>query len=329
MNGDDALAPLRRKFTIAGRPVHLRVAGDELAGAMLNPFAHLPAAPELAPAELTILAVDRSRHEGPPSEMISNGRVWDCDSHRVTTSLDGRFIRHVIVSSGSNWTLDRLNHRITGLIQASHRLTLYERGKTFQLLLPFWLESQGLDLVHAALIASKGTGVLIAGPNGAGKSTVALSCVMHGFDYLGDDYIALEDAPQASIGHSIYGCAFLDPTHLRRFPALVPHAIGGLYSDEPKRLALLNRIYPSRMAASATLRFLLLPRVGPGPTAIRKANKAEALRQLAPSSLLMLARPEPAAMIRFARLVNKLECFWLDSGPNLEEIPRLIAGLLG
>lgn len=320
---------LRNAFKLAGRNVQLIVAGGQLGDALAHPFAHLPRGSETVEPDLTISVKGRSESGPPPIDSYAAGHTWSHYGHRVTASPDGRFVAHFIERSGSVWCLDRMTRRITGFAEGGDRLTLYERGKTAQLLLPFWLETHGLELIHSALIARKGRGVLISGPNGAGKSTSALSCLIAGFDYLGDDYIVLEGNPHEGFqGHSVYGCAFLEPHHLLRFPALIPYAVSGPYPSELKRLVLLHRAFPAQLAASARLQFLLLPRIGSRPTAVTRATKAEALRQLAPSSLLMLARPNAVALTRMAALVEQLDCFWLDLGPDIEAIPTLVEKLL-
>jgi hypothetical protein len=322
--------PVCGAFTLAARTVHLRVAGDQLCEAFLQPFAHLPLAPETATPDLTFEVFDRSRFDGVPIETPREGRTWNYYGHSVTASADGRFVFHRILQSGSMWRLDRSNNYITGIVQDVSRLTLYERGKTGQLLLPFWLETQGLELIHAGLVAHNGRGALITGPNGSGKSTTALSCLCSGFDYLGDDYIAIDSRTNGKIqGYSIYGCGFLDPTHLARFPAMIPHAIASPHPLEIKRLVLLKQAYPSQLQPAAELEFLLLPRIGATPTALTRATRGEALRQLAPSSLMMLARPAADALARMARLVEQLDCYWLDLGPDIESIPRHVGQLLG
>ena len=57
------------------------------------------------------------------------------------------------------------------------------------LLEPFeqWGESQGLLLMHSAVVGTDGKGVIIAGYGGAGKSTLAVSCLLAGMDFVSDD----------------------------------------------------------------------------------------------------------------------------------------------
>ena len=325
---------VEREILLAGRRVTFRVAGEALASSLTAPFAHLPAAPAATGTpELTIHAVDRSIHAAPrpaPAPAAGGDVLWDSPEHQVTASGDGRFVAHLIRESGSEWCLDRMENRIAGAVASTSRLTLYERGKGFQLLLPFWLRRMGLQLIHAAVVSWHGRGILVAGSNGTGKSTTALTCLAHGFGYLGDDYIALESHPDGSFsGHSIYSCAFLEPDHLERFASLRPHAIPGFYPLETKLLLLLKDVYPGRLPPVTPLHYLLLPEIeGHGPTAISPASRAEALRQLAPSCLMMAGRPEPDGLRCLARLVKGLECYRLRLGADLAAIPRQVATLV-
>jgi hypothetical protein len=322
-------ARLRSAFTVAGRTVHLMVAGERLGESLSHPFAHLPRAAEAAHPDLTISAIDRNESPAPDIAAMVSDRTWNYLNHRVTASSDGRHVAHFIEESGSVWCLDRLRSHIIGVVEGVDRLSLYERGKTAQILLPFWLETQKLELIHAALIGRHGRGILITGPNGAGKSTIALTSLIAGFDYLGDDYIVLDGSSETGFhGHSAYGCAFLEIHHLQRFPALIPYAVSGPYRNEAKRLVLLHQAFPARLTSSARLEFLVLPRIGKNPTRLSPATRSEALRKLAPTSLLMLARPDAAALGRMAHLVAQLKCYWLDLGPDIETIPLHMSRLL-
>ena len=87
---------------------------------------------------------------------------------------------------------------------SSERLSLYERGKPFRVLLSVWLHDRGVQVVHAALVARGDRGVLLPGRGGAGKTTSALTCLLAGFRYLGDDYVGLEGPVDGSFrGHSL------------------------------------------------------------------------------------------------------------------------------
>lgn len=51
--------------------------------------------------------------------------------------------------------------------------------------------SIGVLPMHAACLASEGSGLLIAGKSGAGKSTLSAALAMNGFDYISDDWTYL------------------------------------------------------------------------------------------------------------------------------------------
>jgi hypothetical protein len=173
--------------------------------------------------------------------------------------------------------------------------------------------------------------VLFPGAGGAGKTTTSLSCLKAGFGYLGDDYISLERMPDGTYaGHSMYNTTWLEPTHMARFPDLVPHAHGGLLPGAGKKLILLNDVYPDRMRQTAPIRALALPRIVDAPRASwRPATKGEALLRIVPTSLLhIVPRPGREGMDRLAALVNSADCFWLELGRDLTSIPEAVAGLL-
>ena len=195
----------------------------------------------------------------------------------------------------------------------------------------FWLDQGRIQPLHAGLVARNGQGVMLAGGGGAGKSTAALCCLTGGFDFLGDDYIVLESAEDGSFtGHSLYSSAFLDPEHLTRFSGLASHAVRGRYAEEDKHLLLLSKLFAGRLPARVPIRYVLLPRVRAGGQArLAVATRGEALRRLVPSCLLRGPRLGREGFKVLVKLVERVECRWLDLGADLEAVPRVVENLLG
>jgi hypothetical protein len=160
-------------------------------------------------------------------------------------------------------------------------------------------------------------------------------CLSAGFDYLGDDYTGVQAGSDSTpIGHSIYNSSHLDPEHARRFPELWRHAIPATQPFEDKSLILLSNVFHKRLAPSARIRVLLLPRVADADeSAVRAASKGEALLRLAPSTLLLLPGQNRRGLGFMADLVKAVPCFWLDLGRNLGSIaPRVdevLAAVIG
>jgi hypothetical protein len=182
------------------------------------------------------------------------------------------------------------------------------------------------------MAALEGNAVLLGGPGGAGKSTTALISLLAGFEYLGDDYIALQEESDGSYtGHSLYCSTHLEPSHLQRFPELVPHAIPGRLPREDKSLVLLSEVRPGKLSRKAAVRVVALPKlVDSDETRVRPASTVESLLRMAPSSLLLL--PYAGLMeSEFERLSNFLEStpkYWLELGRDLAQIPERIGELL-
>jgi hypothetical protein len=182
------------------------------------------------------------------------------------------------------------------------------------------------------MAARGGHAILLGGPGGAGKSTTALVSLLAGLEYMGDDYIALQEESGGSYtGHSLYCSTHLTPSHLARFPELVPHAIPGRLPREDKSLVLLSEVRPGELSRKATIRAVALPKVVDAEdTRMRPATTVESLLRMAPSSLLLL--PYAGLMENeFERLSKFLEAtpkYWLELGRDLAQIPERIGELL-
>jgi hypothetical protein len=172
---------------------------------------------------------------------------------------------------------------------------------------------------------------LLGGAGGSGKSTTSLLCWDAGFDYLGDDYIALPAATREGrhVAHSLYTSTWLTPDHSRRFPRLAEKAHHGS-EDDDKLLVLLSEVDDTRLTRSSGVSALVLPRVTGGPdTTFRRATAAEAVLRLAPSSILQLpfidARP---ALDRMHELLKAVPAYWLQLGTSFPAIPRAVDAIL-
>jgi hypothetical protein len=318
-------------WRLAGRTVRGRIVGKDLAERLARPFAHLQAGEPAAEPDLCLDLWDGEATgvELPAGTILDTIPGWHDSGGISTVSSGSRYYIHGLFESRA--ILDRHARRIIGWTPSAGRLSLYERGKPFRVLLSVWLHDRGIQVVHAALVSKGGRGVLLPGRGGAGKSTSALACLLEGFRYLGDDYVGLERLGNGSFsGYSLYNSTWLEPDHLLRFPPLVPHAIRGVLSWERKRLIHLAEIFPEGMAHSAPIRLLALPQVvHRSTTRSRVASRAEAVLAMAPTSIFELTpRVGAEGFERLAALATRLPAHWLELGERLPEIPSRIDDLL-
>jgi hypothetical protein len=318
-------AVVESSYRLAGRSVRLRVVGPALATHVCRPFAHLAAAVDPGTTRLHIDLWDEAV-TGIPCPIV----VREALANRplITASADGRFVgygdRHA-----ATW-LDRQTGHIVGWVASGERLSAHERTKPLLFQLSLWHADEGGQIVHAGLVARNSRGVLFAGRGGAGKSTAALACAEAGFGYLGDDCTALYPGDDgAFMGYSLYGSALLDPGHLACFPRLAPHTLAVAESVQGKAAVMLPEVAAVRLADGVPIHAVALPRITDRPlSATRPATRAEAFLALAPYSILVFSGQGPRAVKRLRALVEHVPAYWLPLGPDLREIPRLVADLL-
>jgi hypothetical protein len=317
----------RLSYVLGGQGVQIRIVGQKLAEFMDLPFAHLRADSHLPISSLAIELWDQVETGVSCQIGLSRG---DLDLHPdLRRSPDGRYasyqLQHSLVC------LDRVSGLMIGWVSNAAELSLYERGRPLHVPLSLWHKNHGMPLMHAGLVSKHGRGLLLVGPGGSGKSTSAIMCAYAGFDYLSDDLVGLElSADGGFIGHSLYNSTFMEPNHLKQFNQLDRHAIRGKYSFEKKHLVLLSQIASLRFARNCRIHAIVLPRVLHRPTSVlRRASRPEALMALAPSSLLMGERSYGLqGFEKLSQLVEQVPCYRLELGGTLEEIPRVLEGLL-
>lgn len=319
-------------YGFAGATARLRIVGQSLARHVHPAIAHLRVDDATSTPTLTIDLWDETvsgvRGLG-GSEHHADGRSWRIGDGVFAASPDGRLVSHQL-RSAVVW-LDRHTQRIAGWYADGEDVSLHQRGKPLQVLLALWASDRGLQAVHAALVARRGSGALIPGSSGSGKSTAALSCLRAGYTYLGDDWIGVSEATDGSVrGHGLYNSTFLEPHHATRFPHLSPHLIAPRDASEIKSLLLLTDVFSAQLGSAATIRAIALPRIVDGASGrVRPAAKRDALLVLIPSSIFeMHPRSGRAGVDRLAWLVEQVPAYWLEIGRDLSEIPRRIDEIL-
>jgi hypothetical protein len=339
---EGAGGPLVQTLAIGSRRVRLRFAGDALVGALLPALAHLPVE-EDAPRAASEPRGGDADGDVPPDASID---LWDSASTGVPVppfpwaAADvvargevrgyGDDVRVVYEPGfGGVTVFDPISRRGAFWAAARERVPWYERAAPLRPLLHWALAGPGRHLLHAGAVARDGTGVLLAGRGGSGKSTVALLCADAGLDYLGDDYVLLSTQHEPT-AFSLYGTAKLAPEGLVRLPGLgdAARAGAGIGPEEAKLVLDVGRRYPGRVRAAAAVGALVLPRVvSGGTTRLVRASAPEALRRLAPSSILQLPYPQPGALASMAALVRRVPVHLLELGGDVSEVPSLIADL--
>lgn len=204
------------------------------------------------------------------------------------------------------------------------RLPWWVPGAPLRLILHWSLAGPQRHLLHAAAVGDERSGALLVGSGGSGKSTTALACVEGGVGYVGDDYVVVEtgSSPRAV---SVYGTAKLNAPSVRLLPEL---AARRLTPDARKFVVDVAGSRPELMRRSAAISAILLPRVTPGRLALRPASAADALRALAPSTILQHADESATGMAVMAALVRQVPAYRLELGSDIAAVAPAIRDLL-
>lgn len=314
----------RFSFQLADRAFSVNVAGRALGQSIRRAFEHLDPAQHAEP-HLTIDVWDQTE-AGQPFMTAGRGESSG-PAILLRTSGDGRYVGEER-RQGSQW-IDRRTNRIVGCTLSAEQRFLDERARPFHKLLSLWLQDQGIQFIHAGLVAVNGHGVLFAGHGGAGKSTSSIACLRAGFKYLGDDFIGLrQDEGGTFTGYGLFATCLLNEHHIKRFPDLLPYAHKAHQEGEDKVVLYLGDAFPSSLADRTPIAALVLPRVvDSDKTRFRPASRFEALMAVAPTSVMYLPRPNATAFHRLATLVEKVPAYWLELGRNVDDIPGCVERL--
>jgi hypothetical protein len=320
----DSLGTRELRLRIAGAPVLVRFAGQDLTDRLARAFAHLVDDSGDEPV-LTICVWDSEGSGAPPPPLpeVAN------DAPRGTTVYAAEEGRRLAVrpilgqlsaydpGSGVGWYWCR----------SSADLPFWEEAAPFRQLLHWWLPEQGKLLVHGAAVGYETGGLLLVGRGGSGKSTCALSTLESPLLYAGDDYVAVDPGSEPHV-YSLYCSGKLVPEHSRLLPHLPAPTFAGDGSREEKSVFYVAERFPERMCDGFPLRAVVAPRVRGSAPAHTPAGVAEALAALAPSTLLQLVPAEAEALKTMAGLLERVPAFRLGVGGSVNLVPPALERIL-
>jgi hypothetical protein len=314
------------RFRIGAQTVRIRVA-PESASSLLRPIAGLT---DSDGDGRTIDLWDVAACDVPPPSLPEEGREagpMGAISWLSSPTTAGAFQQpgRMLIA----W--DAESETVTGCIGEPASLPSWQLAEPLRAPLNWALKGRGRALAHAAALglAGGGPGLLIGGPGGSGKSTTALSWLLAGGDFAGDNYVLIEmDGPGGPTAAPIYTTAKADDGAISMLPALAPVAQEGDETLRGKRLLDVRDLRPDQPAEPIRITAIVISRVTDGrEPVVRPVSGASALKYLAPSSLLQLPGESDAFSV-LADLVRGLPCFEIEliAAPeaNVDALERVI-----
>lgn len=205
----------------------------------------------------------------------------------------------------------------------------YQIGSPLLIILQWWAESEGLQLLHGGAVGTDQGGVLLVGAGGSGKSTTALSCVdTPGFSYVSDDYCLLRTSTEDRV-HSLYCTAKLDARSLEILPHFEPLASNPERRPDEKAILYLHECRAEALVSSLPLKAIVLPAPAHSETAsFAPARPAAALKALAPSTIFQLTGAGSHTFADMAALVKRLPGFELRLSTHMRDVPSTIGEII-
>lgn len=312
-----------RELRLAGHTLRLRCATPALSAALGPPLAHLePADDPGRPPDLEVSVM-----EAPGGPGSHAWRPWagpaGAANVRLTAAVTASRRLHYELMDAGICLYDPSSRRGVVVVEPTPALPLHLRAAPLRLLLHWWGRDLGMQLLHAGAVSLEGRALLLVGPSGSGKSTLATACHAAGFDYLGDDYVLVTPGPPLAV-HSLYRSAKLAFSGLELLD-IAPAAIRNQGLGDEKAMLF----HDDRLVRAATPHAVVLPRVVPGrPRPPRRLRPAEALRALAPSTLIQLTGSGQGDLTRLAGLTRRLPAYQLEVGADLAAAVDQLRGLL-
>jgi hypothetical protein len=331
---------------MAGLRVRLRYAGEGLREGLLAPFEHLAGGGASDP-DLTIALFDTASSgiEPPPP-------LWEPIAAAPGTNPVVRLRSEracVLAAAGSRGLTAALPAEGVAAFHLPDAAAIpaSERAAPIREALQLLMAAQARLMTHAGAVGRDGHGVLLAGRGGSGKSTLALSCALAGMEIVADDYVLFE--PEALLAHAMQSTAKLTEDSVERLG--VPTDVIDAAGFEPtlegpaKALVRIPDLAPARLTRRLWVAAIVAPVVSlsqptymaggdrldeVGPE-VRPISAAEALRAVAPSTIVQSGFGGENALAALAQLVRRVPSYALELSPdpaaNAAAIDRLVGEL--
>ncbi len=316
-----------REIGIAGRRVRLRFADSGSLEAFYPALSHLEAT-LIGDPDIEFRIWDAAATGRPPpgiawgdQEPTEDAMVLHLSDETVRTKLDPR-------SSGI-LCYDRSRAHLLYCTRDVANVPWEVRSSPLIAAFSWALATRSNPIIHAGCVGLEGWGALIAGRSGAGKSTTCIGAAVAGLEYVSDDYLLVETGARP-VGHSLTCMGRVHRSDMGRIDGVDRAVAGWVAAEDPKAAVDVRALAPDRVRASLPLKALVLPRLGTGgETVMRRVTAAEALRNMAPSSLFFLPADDPReAFAAMANLARTLPAYVLhlndDASAAAAALSRLI-----
>jgi len=195
----------------------------------------------------------------------------------------------------------------------------------------WWATAHGMLATHACALVIGDKAVLCVGPSGSGKSTLAVEAALHGYGFIGDDYVLVDpvSVPGAVYVHPLYRSAKLMPARLPAGLDAMPWLPADEHEDKHVYLWPKSHCHGSARIVAVVAPYIARAQI----PELRDVRGSDIVRHAAPSILKQLSGDEPQKLAALTRIVGALPCHTLaladDGQRNLAALEALVTRLTG
>lgn len=305
---------------LAGRPVSIVSFNETVANAYLQAVKHLEINGD--PGDFTILLIDSESSEisMPKVDFLSTPRD---QPRKAFENEEGTMIATI---EGEEPALSILNFRKRSALvwlPSVSRIPGYQLATPFRTIFNWILAGSGIQLIHAAAVGYRGDGLLISGISGSGKTVTGLACLDAGWNFLGDDFVAIGpglDRDTVSI-YSLYCSARLHSDMADKFDLPEPSV------TDDKSLYFLHPRFAEQFQLELPLSGIFVPAISGDSTSAHRLSTADIVKEIMIPTLAYLPGREKTTLRNLTKLVSNFPCHSININGSQRNIPEALLRL--
>lgn len=312
---------------LAEKVIRLDFAGDAMVKATTAALQHLvidaPESPVDAVFNIWDSASTGVENVKPPwknNQYSDRGDIWGFNSRRYLSSFHwgdyGLNLFDTDTHTGIYWTQDATN------------LPYWSKAAPLRTLFHWLMRQYGLQLMHAAAVGNHDGAILITGRGGIGKSGTALSCLLAGMQFIGDDYLVVGLDPDPRV-YPLYSSAKVNWGQLHHYPGLEKQLLDGVsHQDEKVSVALMPH-FEQQIPSSLPLRLVVTPKFHEQPGCELTEVSSDLLKGAATLTSVSQLPHGGQGIYRFVEaMIRRVPAATLLLGHDRRAIPSAITELL-
>lgn len=317
-------------FSLAGKQLLIRSAGTNLQNTTCQALKHIENFPtNIDTTSIFEIITWDERESGIPIPTTP----WESPTNLRDDSLMQFHLEHFFVSQLNNQTILFINNHATNqaicIIKDATKLNNGFLSSPYFKIIAVWASNNNLNILHAGCVSFKDKGVLIVGRSGKGKSSTSVQCMIGGLNYLSDDYILMDLNDEKPMAYSMFNSGKLKNKHIERFSKIDGKYRQGILDQNDKPLLFLYPYFKDQIIRSTEIHAIIVPNITTEELAsYHTISEIEALRALAPSTLIQLKINNLNTLNTLSNLTRTLPNYELNIGSNLDHISTKVKELI-